>query len=151
MKKFKYRVESYLKYLIFNREEALRELKKAETYRNNLLDKYSQMEKQMKEAFETNSQLGKGDVDIHMANDNNQFIEMLKIHMKNLSLEIAEAEQEYQNKYKALLELQMKVKKMELHKEMEHEKYMKEYKKKSQKMTDEINNTRQRGKDAESL
>ncbi len=151
MKKFKYRVESYLKFLQFNREEALKELKMAENYRNNLLNKYSWMENQMSNAFKINSEIGQEGRDVHFINDNNQFIEMLKVHMKNLSYEIDEAEREYQMKYKALLELQMKVKKMELHKEAELEKFKKEYRKKQQKLTDEINNTRRGAGDAESL
>jgi len=151
MKKFKYRGESYLKFLGHQRENALRELKEAERFRNSLLNQYSRMEDKMKEAYQINSEFGDGGRDIRYINDNNQFIEMLKVQMKNLSMEIQMAEDEYQKKHKTLMDLQLKVKKMELHKELEIEKFKKEYKKKSQKVTDEINSTRKRGKDAKSL
>lgn len=151
MKKFKYRAESYLKFLVFKREEALRVLKKAEAFRNRLLEKYSRMEDQMKKAFQFNSQVGKAGHGIHLVNDNNQFIQFLKSNMTDLSLDIQQAEEEFQRKHKSLLELQLKVKKMELHKEAEMLKFKKQYRKQSQKLTDEINATRKRGKDAESL
>lgn len=151
MKKFKYRVESFLRFLKFSRESALREVKEAETYHRNLTEKYSFMEQQMREAYDVNSGIGKSAVDIRYVHDNNQFIQMLKIHMKNLSIEIVEAEKEYQAKYQALLDIQMRVEKMEIHKESEYEAYKKDYRKKQQKLTDEINNTRRRGKNAKSL
>ena len=136
---------------MFNRDNALLELKKVELYKTSLLDKYEAMELQMKDAYGVNSSVGKSNVDIRHVHDNNQFIEMLKVHMKNLSTEIAEVEQEYQVKHQTFLDLQLRVKKMELHKELKHQEYIKEYKVKSQKMTDEINSTRQRGKNAKSL
>lgn len=151
MKKFKYRAESYLKFLVFKREEALRVLKKAEVFRDRLVEQYSRMEDQMKKAFQFNSQLGKESHSIHLVNDNNQFIQLLKVNMADLSIEIQHAEDEFYRKHKALLELQLKVKKMELHKEAELVKFKKQYKKQEQKQTDEINATRRRGKDAESL
>ncbi len=151
MKKFKYRAESYLKFVRFKREEALRELKKAQGYRDNLVAKYYKMEEQMKQAFQFNSEIGQKGRDIHRVNDSNQFIQMLKINMQTLSQKIQQAEEQYQDKRQSLLEVQLKVRKMELHKESELEKFKKEYRKKAQKLTDEINGTRKRGRDAESL
>ncbi len=145
MKKFKYRIESYLKFVKYNRESALKELKKAERYRDSLVEKYEFMESQMREAYQMNSEIGQSGRNIHFINDNNQFLVKLKVHMENLSHEIAQAEQDYKAKYQALVELQLKVKKMELHKEAELEKFKAEYRKKSQKLTDEINSTRKRG------
>lgn len=151
MKKFKYRVESYLKFLTHQREEVLKELKIAENYRNNLLNKYSRMEDKMKNAYKENSSVGQGGHDIRYIQDNNQFLKKLKTHMEDLSTEINEAEQEYQMKYQLLMQLQKKVKQIELHKEAELEKFKKEYKKKTQKITDEINSTRQGARNAKSL
>lgn len=151
MKKFKYRAEAYLKFLLFKREQALKDLKVAENYRDNLMKKMSLMEEQMKEAYKKNSEVGQGGRDIRFIHDNNSYMEMLKVHMKNLTEEISYAEQEYQIKHKALLALQMKVKQIEVHKEAEIEKFKKEFQKKAQKLTDEINTTRRRGKNAKSL
>ncbi len=151
MKKFKYRAESFLKYLTFQREESLRQLKKAERFRDRLLEEYSRMENQMKGAFQYNSEVGKLGRDIRLVNDNNQFIQKLQASLSELSVEIQQAEDIFQEKHKALLDLQLKVKKMELHKDVELEKFKKEYKKQSQKQTDEINSTRKRGLDAKSI
>ena len=136
---------------MFDREKALKELRIAETYRDNLIEKYIWMEGEMKKAYEINSGFGKGGKDIRYVNDNNKFIQMLKIHMRQLSEEIAFAESEFKKKHESLMELQLKVKKIELHKESEYEKFKKERKKLEQKMTDEINSTRKRGRDAKSV
>ena len=142
MKKFKYRVEPYLKFLGFEREKVLKKLKQAEAHWRSLVEKFHWMESEMKKAYELNSQFGKGISDVNLINDNNQFIQNLKRHMRDLSEEIAIAEQDYHKKYKELLEAQLKLKKIETHKEQEKEKYMKEVRKKQQLMTDEINSAR---------
>lgn len=105
----------------------------------------------MKGAFQYNSEVGKLGRDIRLVNDNNQFIQKLQASLSELSVEIQQAEDIFQEKHKALLDLQLKVKKMELHKDVELEKFKKEYKKQSQKQTDEINSTRKRGLDAKSI
>ena len=151
MKKFKYRAESYLKYLVHMRTKALRELKKAEAYRDQLVREYYGMESKVKTAYKINSEVGQEGRDIEFINDNNLYIKMLKIQMENLSTEIESAEAVFQEKHQELLKLQLQVKKIELHKEAEFAKYKKELKKKSQKMTDEINGTRRRVKHAESI
>ncbi len=151
MKKFKYRGESYLKFVKFQREASLRELKKAEIHRNNLLDQYAMMESKMKESYLFNSEVGKDGHNIHRVNDNNQFIQLLKMSLADLSRKIQKAEDQFQEKHQSLLELQLKVRKIQLHKKSELIKFKKEYKKKSQKITDEINATRKRGQDAKSI
>lgn len=130
---------------------ALKEMKAAENYKNNLQNKYESMEQQMRESFQSVSEVGQKGRTLHFVNDSIQYIQMLKIHMKNLSIEIEHAEREFQQRYQTLMNIQMKLKKIELHKEVEHDKYKKEYKKKQQKLTDEINSTRQRGQYAKSL
>lgn len=151
MKKFKYRVESYLKFLGFERERALGKLKKAEAQWMSLKERYHWMENEMKKAYGLNSRFGKDVDSIHLINDNNQFILNLKQHMRDLSEEIAMAEGEYHKKHKELLAAQLKLKKVELHKESEFEKYKKEKAKKEQKKFDEINSARQGSKNAKSL
>ena len=142
MKKFKYKIDSYLKYLKHQREEALREVHKAQAVKLQLEEKYQWMENDMKKAYERNSQFGQGLSDVNLINDNNQFMSMLKLQMQDLSNEIAMAEEVYQEKYKKLLELQMEVKKIELHREKKFQEYKAEYNKKVQKQTDEINSAR---------
>ena len=142
MKKFKYKIDSYLKYLKHQREEALREVHKAQAVKLQLEEKYQWMENDMKKAYERNSQFGQGLSDVNLINDNNQFMSMLKLQMQDLSNEIAMAEEAYQEKYKKLLELQMEVKKIELHREKKFQEYKAEYNKKVQKQTDEINSAR---------
>ena len=87
MKKFKYRVESYLKFLKFQREEALKKVKATEEFRDKLIQRYNWMEGEMKKAYEVNSKVGREGKNIHYINDNNQFLRMLKVHMENLSNE----------------------------------------------------------------
>lgn len=151
MKKFKYRAESYLKFLEHDRENALKLLKEAEIYKIKLEEQYTNMENKVMESYQMNTEIGQEGRDVHFINDNNQFIQMLKVQQKNLSLEIQMAEEELQRHHQALMDIQLKVKKIELHKELEKEKYKKEIKVKSQKITDEINSTRQRGRDAKSV
>lgn len=151
MKKFKYKIEAYLKFLLFEREKKLKEVKDAESFWVSLRNKFTWMESEMKKAWKTNSEMGRGISDINYIQDNNQFIKMLKSHMQDLSLEIAHAEADYEKKYKSFLELQLKIKKVELHKEGKREEHKKMKKKLEQKQLDEINSSRQGVKDAESL
>lgn len=151
MKKFKYRIESYLKYTKHLRDKALEESKRAEEIKNNLLQKMAWMENEMKKAYKINSEMGKTINNIHLINDNNQFMGMLKDQMRGLAMELQKAENIYQDKFKKLIELQKKVRKLELHKENEFEKYKTKVKKIVQKRIDDINATRGRRKNAESL
>lgn len=151
MKKFKYKAESYLKFVNHQRDQALRTLKQVESYKNSLIEKYQWMEHEMKKAYKINEQLGKGETNLHYVNDNNQFIQLLKANMQELSTQIQSTEEEYQEKYKALMALQLKAKKLELHKDNENKKHLKQRRKLIQKQTDEINATRKRGTHAESL
>ena len=133
------------------RDRALEEAKRAEEIKNSILQKMEWMENEMKKAYKTNSELGKSITSIHFINDNNKFMGMLKDQMKGLSKELQKAENIYQDKFKKLIELQKKVKKLEIHKENEHGKYKTKVKKIMQKRADDINATRGRRKNAESL
>ena len=151
MKKFKYKAESYLKFLDFQKEKAMRELKKAEARKQSLIEKFHWMEDEMKKAYKLNESFGQGGTSLHLINDNNQFIQLLKSNMQEVSNQIEVAEEEYQKKYRALMALQTKAKQVELHKENEHKKYLKERRKTLQKQTDEINSTRKRESHAKSI
>lgn len=133
------------------RDEVLKDVHRAKAYKLQLEERYIVMESEMKKAYERNCQFGQGLSDINLINDNNQFMSMRKIQMENLSNEIVAAEEQYQNEYKKLLELQLKVKKIELHKEKKKEYYKQEYNRKMQKQTDEINSARKRSRNAESV
>jgi flagellar export protein FliJ len=151
MKKFKYKIEAYLKFLKFQRENQLKEVEKAKQFKMRLENKYLAMESSMKKSYETNSQFGSKITDINLIHDNNNFISMLKQQMQDLSQDIAEAEEQYQDRYKKLLKLQIEVKKIELHKEQKREIHRIETNKKMQKQTDEINSSRKRDRDAKPL
>lgn len=151
MKKFKYKAEAYLRVLDHQKDQALRNLKRAERQRQALIEKFHWMEAEMKKSFKVNEKFGQGESNLHLVNDNNQFIQLLKMNMLEVSNQIAIAEDEYAKKYKALMDLRLKAKKVELHKENEHKKYRKERRKLEQKQTDEINGTRKRGLHAESI
>ena len=56
MKKFKYKIDSYLKYLKHQREEALREVHKAQAVKLQLEEKYQGTWKCTKEGFSTHVQ-----------------------------------------------------------------------------------------------
>ncbi|MCB0377378.1 MAG: flagellar FliJ family protein [Bdellovibrionales bacterium] len=105
----------------------------------------------MKKAYNLNSRIGKEISDMRMINDNNTFIESLKDQMKDVSIEIQHAETIYQEKHQKLLQLQKKLKQIELHKEKALEDFKQKYKKHSQKLTDEINSRKLGGKNAKSL
>ena len=66
-------------------------------------------------------------------------------------MKIAMVEEEYKVKYKEFLEVHLQFKKIEKNKESEYEKYKIERNKKNQKQTDEINSTRERGRNAKSI
>ena len=151
MKKFKYRVESYLKYVMHLRDKAFEDMKKAEAIKLNLFEKMEWMETEMKKSYKTNSEIGKTISNIHFINDNNSFMSMIKKQMSYLSDEIYKAEEVYQEKFKKLVELQTQVKKLELHKENEFNKYKDKIKKMMQKQDDDINARKVRGKDAKSV
>lgn len=151
MKKFKYRVESYLKYSRHLRDNALKEMQKALGIKNNLISKLEWMENEMKKSYLLNSEVGKSISDIHFINDNNSFMTMLKDQMASLSNEIRKAEEVYEDRYHKLLELQKQVKKLELHKENEFNKYKNKMKKLVQKQLDDINSIKVRRNNAESV
>ncbi len=139
MKKFKYRLNSYLKFLNMKRDNAQKELSRAEAYKNSLIKKYHWMENEMKKSFENNSQFGKNNMNIHLVEDNNQFIQLLKTQMQDLSGQIALAERAFAEKHKKLIDLQVEVKKIEHNKEMKELEHKTELKKKLQKQMDNIN------------
>lgn len=139
MKKFKYRIEPYLKFIEHQRDQALYLAKEAEYELNSWKSKWKELETKMKKAYNLNSRIGKEISDMRMINDNNTFIESLKDQMKDVSIEIQHAETIYQEKHQKLLQLQKKLKQIELHKEKALEDFKQKYKKHSQKLTDEIN------------
>lgn len=142
MKKFKYRTESYLKFVKFERTKALKELKEAEAYKMALEEHYRSLEMEMNEAYKKNSQFGRDIRDLHFINDNNRYILKLKEQMQHVSQEISMAEDEFHRRLEKLQELQLRFRKIELHKENEKAKYLKEKKKLEQKKIDEINSSR---------
>ncbi len=145
MKKFKYKTESYLKFVKFERSKALKSLNEAESYKMSLIKRYQYLENEMSKAYGTNSNLGKSIKDVNFINDNNMFILKIKETMEDLSQEIMMAEAEFQKRMEKLKEVQLKVRKIELHKELEKEKYDKALKKKVQKQLDDINSSRKWG------
>lgn len=151
MKKFKYKIEAYLKFLRFQEEAKLKDFKKIEAYRMNLRQKYQWMEDEMKKAWTSNSQLGKGVVNVHFVHDNNKFLELLKAQMKRLSIEISQVQLECEKRYREFLAAQLKVKKVEHHREIKKKEYDKMRKKHEQKQLDEMNSTRQGGYGAKSV
>lgn len=151
MKKFNYKAESYLKFLKHQREMALKEVHAAKARVDDLKASFSYMENERQQAFAVNSRFGNGVTDLHHVHDNNSYIEMLKIRLESLSQEIARAEELYDRQYQKLLDVQLSVKKIEIHREKLEDEHRVEYKKKSQKITDEINSTRRREKDAKSV
>lgn len=144
MKKFKYKIESYLKFLKHQREAALTEVHKAQSYKTSLEQKYQWMDSEKRKAYEQNSKFGQGLNNIHLVQDNNNFIKILNAQMENLSQEISMAEEKYQEKYRALLQIQVKVKQIEIHREKKEKEYKKEVDKKIQKQLDDINSARTR-------
>ncbi len=142
MKKFKYRLESYLKFMVMKREAAQKELSRAEAYKNNLIKKYHWMENEMKKCFDKNSQFGQSNMELHHVEDNNQFIQLLKKQMQDLSGQIALAERAFNDKFQKLVQLQVEVKKIEHNKEFKELEHKTELKKKLQKQLDNINATR---------
>jgi flagellar biosynthesis chaperone FliJ len=151
MKKFNYRGESYLKFLVFKRQEALKVLKKSEAVRNQLIEKFRELTEKKRQAFCYNESIGWQKRSLHLVNDNNLFIQKLSVSLTDLTERIQNAEAKYQENHNALVEVQLQLRKIELHKESELQKYKKEYKRRSQKVTDEINATRRRGQNAKSL
>jgi flagellar biosynthesis chaperone FliJ len=151
MKRFKYRGESFLKFLEHDKKKALKALKKAESIMYQLIQQFKNTEERIQQAFQQNAQLGKNSTSLQLAQDNNQFIRMLRLKLKDLNAQIIRSEEDYKEKHKALVDLQVQVKKIERHKELEHFKYRKVMKKQIQKQLDEMNATRKRGKYAESV
>lgn len=145
MKKFKYRLQSYLRFLEHKKNEALKDFKISEAKKISLEREQKQMELRMKKAYNLNTELGKSISDVHLVNDNNQFILLLKEQMKELSTEIMFAEEEYQKKYTTLVELKSEAEKIKKHKEDQGEIHKKALKKHQQKMSDELNSRRSRG------
>ena len=144
MKKFEYSLDSFLKVLELNRDKELKKLKKIENELNQLKNKYSLMEEKRKESYRMNSQMGKNSMSILSAQNNNQFIRLLKMKMEDTSVEMSQIEKRQEDQYKAFMEFQKKVKKIEHHKEIKFEEYKKKIKKKNQKIIDEINSSRKR-------
>ncbi len=126
----------------FERTQALQELKEAENYRNALQKHYRDLEMEMNEAYRKNSQFGRDIKDLHFINDNNRYILKIKEQMQLVSQEISMAEEEFQRRLEKLQELQLRFRKIELHKENEKAKYLKKKKKLEQKQIDEINSSR---------
>lgn len=151
MKKFSYKAESYLKFLKHQREMALKDVHTAKTLLDQLQSSYQFMEQERQNAFAVNSRFGQGLQDLNRVNDNNHYIQMLKVRLEDLSQEISRSQDHYQRQYDKLLNIQMQVKKIETHREKLEDDHRIEYKKKSQKVTDEINSTRRREKDAKSV
>lgn len=151
MKRFKYRAESYLKYVNHQRDGALKVFKDAQAFKMKLVERYSWMESEMKKAYKENEKIGSEHRSVHFVNDNNQFITMLKNQMSHLSQEISLADEEIERAYKELEKLQIQAKKLELHKEKEEAKFKKERNKKLAKQFDDLNATRKRGRHAKSV
>ena len=148
MKKFKYRIESYLKYVKHLRDQALHSLKKADAVRQAHYSTYRKLQDRKKQAFVESSQIGNDPKDLHFVRDNNRFIESLKAQLKEVQKKIEEAENIYQEKHKVLVIKQQELRKLEAHREQAKENFKKEYKKRQVKIFDEINSTRYRGKNA---
>ena len=151
MKTFKYRLQSYLRLIAHQKDEALREAKVAENKKRDLEDRLKKMKQTVTQSFQFNSQLGTTLHDVHRVQDSNQFLQLLKRQMKELSHEIVLAEEQYQEKYKKFLEIQVEYRKLELHKEQQKENYKIQVKKTQQKFLDDMNASRMGEDDAESL
>ncbi len=141
MKKFKYRMESFLKYLAHERDKAVGEKNRVELRKSDLLNQQYNIQSQVMGAFSKNASFGKGFQQVTYIHDNNIFIERLKAQLAELDYEIEAADRELQRKHHELIELQKKVRTIELHKEIEQNKYKKERKKNEQKQLDELNNS----------
>jgi len=141
MRKFKYRIESFLKYLNHERDRAVGEKNKAELRKANLKNHQIDIQSQVMGAFSKNASFGKGFKQIAYIHDNNIFIERLKAQLSELDYELEVADREIQRKHHDLVELQKRVCTIELHKEIEQNKYKIERKKKEQKQLDELNNS----------
>lgn len=142
MKKFKYRLESYLKYLGQQRDFATAEKNRAEAYLSSLILQKQGMQQQVIKSFARNTKTHIQGDEVHMAQDNNLFIQRLKVEIENVSEEIRHAEKEFSEKQTALFELQKRVKSLEKHKDMEKEKHKKFLSKTEQKKLDEMNHLR---------
>lgn len=133
------------------RDDAQKEVQKVLAKKVKLIKQKQWMEQEMKKAYTLNSLFGQSIKDIHVVNDNNQFILLLKKQLTDVSGKIATVEQEYQQKLKQLIELQMKVKKIELFKDKQESEYKKQIGTRMQKQTDDQNSSRKRGRDAKSV
>lgn len=151
MKKFKFRLEPFLRFVGKQRDDAQKEVQKVLAKKVKLIKQLQWMESEMKKAYTINSMFGQSIKDIHYVNDNNQFIGLLKKQMTDVANKISTVEQEYQHKLKQLIELQLKMKKIELFKEKQQLNHKKEIAKRLQKQTDDQNSTRKRGRDAKSI
>ena len=69
MKKFKYRAETYLRYVSHLRDQALYTFKEAEHKVLQVKEAIKSIEDAMKNAFKKNSELGTNDVTIQFCND----------------------------------------------------------------------------------
>lgn len=141
MKKFKYRIESFLKYLNHERDKAVGEKNRAELRKSTLKNQQTNIQSQIMGGFSKNASFGKGFQQVAYIHDNNIFIARLKVELTELGHEIEVADRELQRKQQELVELQKRVRTIELHKEIEQNKYKKERKKKEQKQLDELNNS----------
>ena len=148
MKKFKYKIEPYLKYIKHLRDRALQEMKDAESVVRKVEDNMSFLSKKIKKAYDKSSEIGKAIDDIRFINDNNFYLNSLKKKVVGLSEDLKVAEKVYKDKYEKLIQLQKKLKSIETHKEKSLLDYKKEYKKYQQKMNDELNSVRHGGKNA---
>lgn len=151
MKKFKYKVEPYLKYVKHLRDKALKVLRDAEAVVRKTEEDMRKVDNKIKQAYERTSDFGKNISDVKYINDNNLYLTSLKKKMDGLSEDLKVAEGIYKDKYQKLMGLQQKLKSIELHKEKAIKDYKKDYKKHQQKLYDELNSARHGGKNAKPI
>jgi flagellar export protein FliJ len=142
MKKFKYRIETYLKFVKSERDTAVGYFNQALAVRDEVMKKINDTKEEIFRAFSTNAGLGSMTQDIHLIQGNNLYIHRLKSELVNLKNDLEQANEELQRRQQALIELQKKMRTLELHKEIEHKKYLKNKTKIEQKKMDEMNNLR---------
>lgn len=142
MKKFKYRLQSYLRFTELKRDLAQKEVGVAKSYLNKLQNKKIWMEQEMKKGYEKLSQFGKAEINIHQVEDNNSFLILLKSQMQDLTQQIHMAEHAYNDKMNKLINLQIELKKIEKHKENAQEQHRKSVQKDRQKKIDDLNTIR---------
>jgi len=150
MKRFKYRLESYLKFQRFERDRALGEKKRSEEILQGYLDQEQVLLARIKQAYLDQTYISGNKRDL-LLGDSALFLRRLAIEHENLQQEIHLAARDLERKQDKLIAMQKQVRSIERHRDLEKEKYRKQTLKREQKQVDELNQTRAGGKDAESL